>query len=144
MLGKFEDSKLNEIMEIWLETNIQAHSFINKKYWLGNYNFVKEILPEADVITFEEAGEILGFAGISDESYIAGIFVRKEHQSKGIGANLLNECKRRYTMLHLKVYEKNIKAIGFYEANGFKKEEKSTDEENNEIEIKMTWRKDSL
>ena len=32
---------IDRIMEIWLESTIKAHDFIEKKYWEDNYNTVK-------------------------------------------------------------------------------------------------------
>ena len=33
MVRDFQAEDLNRIMELWLETNIQAHDFIKKSYW---------------------------------------------------------------------------------------------------------------
>ena len=50
-------NKLEEVMKIWLETNIDAHDFICKEYWIKNYDLVRELLKEADVYIFEEDDE---------------------------------------------------------------------------------------
>ena len=44
-----EEKDISDVLQIWLETNIKAHSFIDKEYWTGNYEMVKQILPEAEV-----------------------------------------------------------------------------------------------
>lgn len=49
-----EEKDISDVLQIWLETNIKAHSFIDKEYWTGNYEMVKQILPEAEVYVYEE------------------------------------------------------------------------------------------
>ena len=41
-----EEKDISDVLQIWLETNIKAHSFIDKEYWTGNYEMVKQILPD--------------------------------------------------------------------------------------------------
>ena len=36
-----EEKDISDVLQIWLETNIKAHSFIDKEYWTGNYEMVK-------------------------------------------------------------------------------------------------------
>ena len=54
MIRKMEEKDISAVMQIWLETNIKAHSFIEKAYWTSNYEMVKQILPEAEVYVYEE------------------------------------------------------------------------------------------
>ena len=58
MIRKMEEKDISDVLQIWLETNIKAHSFIDKEYWTGNYEMVKQILPEAEVYVYEENKEI--------------------------------------------------------------------------------------
>lgn len=141
MIREFEIEDLEKVMEIWLESNIDAHSFIDKKYWEDNYGMVKEILPNAKIYLYEENKNILGFVGLM-ENYIAGIFVDKNFRSQGVGRKLLDYCKNLKRELTLSVYEKNIKAYSFYSREGFQVVEKKIDENTNEIELVMCWRAD--
>ena len=115
-----EEKDISDVLQIWLETNIKAHSFIDKEYWTGNYEMVKQILPEAEVYVYEEEknGQIDGFIGIND-CYIEGLFVKESAQSMGIGKCLLDYVKSRKTELCLCVYEKNVHAIYFYQRENF-------------------------
>lgn len=120
MIKKFNINKLDAVMKIWLETNIDAHNFIEKEYWINNYEMVKQILPTADIYTFEENNVIKGFIGVIEGNYIAGLFVKKEYQRQGIGQKLINYCKSKYLNLKLDVFIKNKNAVNFYYKNGFK------------------------
>ena len=103
-----------------MDTNIKAHYFIPAQYWKRNFDLVKELLLQATVYVYEDKQEIQGFVGLSDE-YIEGIFVSAEMQSQGIGKILLNYVKGKRNNLLLNVYQKNARAISFYQREGFDK-----------------------
>lgn len=141
MIKNLSMNKLEEVMRIWLETNIDAHDFIDKKYWIQNYDLVKELLKEADVYIFEENNIIKGFVGIVENNYIGGIFVKKNYQREGIGKNLIDFCKNKYSYLTLHVFKKNHKAINFYNKNDFMILDELINEDTKESEYLMTFRK---
>lgn len=140
MIRKLENRDLDRVMEIWLNSNIEAHDFIEKEYWISNYDMVKDILPKAEVYVFEEKNNIKAFIGM-DSGYIAGIFVDNKFRSKGIGKKLLQKCKANYDKLTLSVYKKNKKAVDFYLREGFLIESNQPDPNTNEIEYKMIYNK---
>lgn len=65
MIRKYVDSDIDAVMQIWLNTNIQAHSFISPDYWKNNFDVVKEMLPLAEIYVYEDdcAKQIDGFIG---------------------------------------------------------------------------------
>lgn len=95
-LTEMSTHQLGQIMNIWLHSNIEAHSFISRDYWVGNYNLVEQMLPKSDIYVYYQNDEIIGFLGL-DNNYIAGIFVKKESRNKGIGRELLNEARKEKT-----------------------------------------------
>lgn len=134
------EKDLDRVMEIWLKSNIEAHYFIDKSYWINNFIMVRNLISTSEVYIYEENNEILGFVGLVD-NYIAGIFVDSNYRNKGIGKELLDYIKNLKSELSLDVYEKNKKAYNFYIKNGFIIEEKSLDNENNQYEYKLIWNK---
>lgn len=139
MIKEFNIKQLDNVMEIWLETNIEAHDFIKKEYWKSNFEFVKKILPSADVYVSEEDNVIKGFIGVMDGSYVAGLFVKKEYQGHGIGHELIDYCKSKYKNLTLDVFLKNENALRFYKKNGFKVIDKKVNEDTEELEYTMKY-----
>ena len=137
MIRAFDLKDRETIMAIWLHTNSQAHHFIPSSYWNENFEMVKDMLPQADIYVYEEE-TIKGFIGIMN-GYIAGLFVLEAEQSKGIGRQLLNVAQQKYPTLTLNVYEKNTRAIRFYEKHGFKITDESIDMSTNERELCMMW-----
>lgn len=131
--------ELEEILDIWLTANYDAHPFIPDSYWQENLAFVREQLPLAELYIYREQNKILGFLGVTD-SYIAGIFVRSDYRKQGIGKKLLDTVKQTHDTLNLSVYEKNSNALTFYDKHGFQKSSESIDE-TGECEYHLIWKK---
>lgn len=142
MIRQFKKNDLPAVMQIWIDTNIKAHDFIPKEYWESNYEIVKEILPDAEIYVHEDdtADFIDGFIGLTD-NYIAGIFVKEDKQSKGIGKKLLNYVKNIKPNISLSVYQKNTKAVRFYKREQFQIVSENVDDITNEKEFIMEWNK---
>ena len=138
MIRKLQKADINRVADIWLKTNLKAHFFISEQYWISNYEFVKELLPQAEVYVYEDDKMIQGFIGINDE-YIEGIFVSDEMQSRGIGKISLDYIKDKKDRLQLKVYQKNVRAMSFYQREGFTIQSESMDEFTREKEYVMNW-----
>lgn len=142
MIRKFKQDDLSLIMQIWLASNIEAHSFIPEKYWIDNFEFVKKMLPQAEIYVHENEStkQIDGFIGLN-EDYIEGLFVEKNMRSKGIGKQLLDYVKKTKAKLSLSVYQKNFKAISFYKREHFVVKSENIDNDTNEKEFFMVWHK---
>ena len=138
MIRKLQKVDINRVADKWLKTNLKAQFFIPEQYWISNYEFVKEMLPQAEVYVYEDDKMIQGFIGVSDE-YIEGIFVSDEMQSCGIGKMLLDYIKDKKDKLQLKVYQKNVRAMSFYQREGFTIQSEEMDEFTREKEYVMNW-----
>ena len=138
MIRELRKVDINKVAEIWLDTNIKTHYFISAQYWKSNFELVKELLLQATVYVYEDKQEIQGFIGLSNE-YIEGIFVSAEMQSQGIGKILLNYVKGKSNKLILNVYQKNTRAISFYQREGFEIQYSGLDEATGEKDYVMAW-----
>lgn len=138
MIRKLQKADINRVTDLWLDTNFKAHDFIPAQYWKSNYDAVKEMLPQAEVYVYENDNKIQGFVGLNDE-YIEGIFVSDEMQSQGIGKLLLDFAKEKRMKLHLNVYQKNIRAINFYQREDFEIRGEGLDEATGEKDYEMIW-----
>lgn len=142
MIRIFKGNDLTAVMQIWLKTNMRAHNFVPEDYWTDNYATVNAILPQAEVYVYEDdkTRQIDGFIGFTD-NYIAGIFVREAVQSRGIGKQLLNYAKEIKSTMILKVYQKNTRAVSFYQREQFVIQSEKIDDSTKEKEYVMTWSK---
>ena len=141
MIRAFASQDIDDIMAIWLQANQDAHDFVDKAYWSRNFDMVKALLPNAELYVYDEQG-IKGFIGVVDDGYVAGLFVRKDARSQGIGKQLLDVVKEKYGRLLLDVYEKNSDAIRFYFQQDFEPIYKERDDNTGEVELQMVWQKE--
>ena len=140
MIRKFRKSDADQVMEIWLKSNEDAHPFIPKAYWLSNFYTVREEILKSDIFIYESKDKLHGFIGITGE-YIAGIFVEGAFRGQGIGTALLKHVKEIYGRLSLRVYHKNPKAYALYLREGFRVFSEETDSGTGEREYLMIWEK---
>ena len=139
MIRIIQEKDIDTVAEIWLDTNISAHNFINSRYWLSNFEMVKKMLFQAEVYVYENNSSIQGFIGL-EHDYIAGIFVRQKFQSHNIGKQLLDFAKTIRNELTLNVYQKNIRAVKFYQREHFEIIQTGIDKDTNEKEYSMMWK----
>ena len=151
-IRELREEDMDRVMEIWLEANKQAHSFIPADYWEDNAVIVRKLLPKAEVYVYEsgrgtsaargnEARSfcLQGFIGLNG-CHIEGIFVCGQDRSKGIGKALLDHAKKKKHRLTLNVYRKNFRAVKFYEREGFRVCDAGSDDATGEEDLSMVWR----
>ena len=139
MIRKLKPADLETVMEIWLSSNLEVHGFVPVQYWLEHCEQVRELILQARCFVFEgEEGRIEGFIGLTGND-VAGIFVRRQARSGGIGRQLLDRAKTLAPELTLHVYEKNRQAVRFYLREGFEIRSASAGEPAGEMEFFMSW-----
>ena len=62
-------------------------------------------------------------------------------QSHGIGKSLLDYIKDKKARLQLNVYQKNVRAMSFYQREGFIIQCEDLDEDTGEKEYTMLWKR---
>ncbi len=138
-IKKISDADIQETVDIWYETSIQAHDFIPNDYWKVNKSLMKDkYIPMSETYVATYGKILLGFVSMIDE-YLAAIFVRTEYQNKGAGSQLLDYIKNIRDRIQLKVYMKNEKSIKFYKNKGFIVVSTSIDKKTGEKELVMEW-----
>lgn len=99
---------------------------------------MKELLLQTTVYVYEDNQGIRSFIGLNNE-YVEGVFVSEGMQSHGIGKALLNYAKDKRSKLLLNVYQKNTRAISFYQREEFEIQNSGLDEATGEKEYVMVW-----
>ena len=139
MIRRAEPSDLGTVLRIWLDANLDAHAFIPAEYWQGCRQLVRDMLPQAELYVHQDpAGWIDGFLGL-EGNYVAGLFVRQDARSRGVGKELLDCAKAHRTQLSLSVYRKNERAAAFYQREGFVVLAAGVDANTGEPEYTMAW-----
>lgn len=44
IIRDFQPNDLDQVMKIWLEGNLNAHPFVDRKYWINNFEMVRDAL----------------------------------------------------------------------------------------------------
>ncbi len=140
-IRKLENGDIPEVVELWYETSIEAHHFISQDYWKSNMEAMATVyLPGSETYLAVEEERVVGFITMVD-NYLAAIFVQINMLGYGIGTKLLNFIKDKKETIHLAVYKKNSKSINFYKKHDFHTLSENLDENTNEIELLMEWKK---
>ena len=131
-------------IELWRRT--WAHHFphidFNARVAWWRERWRQELVPVAHVVVAEIDGQLAGFVTVdSDTMYLDQIVVAPEHWGSDVSSALLDEAKRlSQNGLDLLVNKDNVRAIRFYERNGFS----YTGEDKNPISgiavNRMRWR----
>ena len=119
---KEKDSTLiQNLLNVW-ESSVKAtHLFLSDDEIKNIKQYVPRAILEIPilVVTKNEAGNPIGFMGISDKS-LEMLFIEDKSRGFGIGKMLLNYGMENYSVNNLTVNEQNPLAQGFYEHMGFR------------------------
>jgi putative acetyltransferase len=79
-----------------------------------------ELVPNAAIIVAEHENGLAGFVTIDRQGYLDQLVVAPDHWGSGLATMLVEEAKRLSpAAITLLVNDDNIRAIRFYERNGF-------------------------
>ena len=137
MIRKAKQEDLSRIAEIQV-FNYRLYFypiFRNDEYYFGELQvpaLMKQYETELDSLYVYDDGVVKGFVKI-EGTYVARLFVEPVLQNGTIGSRLLEYAVKEHHADHLWALEKNVRAIRFYERNGFaltgeKKREEGTEE----------------
>ena len=139
-----------QYISLWMEKSEKKILLKSKINLMKRSNYIRiflhismkseEMLSQSEVYVFEADKMIQGFVGLNDK-YIEGIFVSDEMQSCGIGKLLFDYVKDKKVSLRLNVYQKNARAISFYQREGFIIQCEGLDEATGEKEYTMLWKR---
>ena len=119
---KEKDSTLiQNLLNVW-ESSVKAtHLFLSDDEIKNIKQYVPRAILEIPILVVakNEAGNPIGFMGISDKS-LEMLFIEDKSRGCGIGKMLLNYGMENYSVNNLTVNEQNPLAQGFYEHMGFR------------------------
>ncbi|SFR33061.1 GNAT family N-acetyltransferase [Litoreibacter janthinus] len=114
----------------------KLHSFEGDKKFYRN-----RVFPECEVWVATDNQKLVGFCAFK-EGWVEHLYLLPTHVGKTLGETLLTKAKEHHTFLQLWVFQRNLRAIGFYERHGFRKV-KETDGAANEEKLPdalLEWR----
>lgn len=126
------------LISIWDGAAKQSLSFLPPKCLEQMKPYVEDHIKFFKTFVYPVKGEPYGFITF-DENRILHLYVAPDRQGQGIGEALLNHAKSLHETLSLEVHEKNQRAIGFYERNGFIHDGRMTLDSCGEAQEIMLW-----
>ena len=143
MIHKWQSDDLAPLLSLWLESTTEAHPFIDANYWKESESIVRDVyLPSAETWIWEQDGCPRGFISVMQSQFVGALFVAPAFIGKGIGHALLNYVQQRYPYLSLEVYQKNVRAVNFYHAQGFRIEDSAWQDDTQHPTWIMSWQVD--
>ena len=131
-------------IELWRRT-WQYHfphiDFAGRESWWRE-RWRQELVPVAKIVVAEQDGKIIGFVTIDPKlRYLDQVVVAPESWGHGVATALLDEAKRLSPAgIELLVNKDNLRAIRFYEKNGFAYNGEGANPVSGKIVNKMVWR----
>ena len=139
MIRNSKEFEYENLANLWLRSTIKAHPFIPEKYWMDNFEIVKnQYFPNSKTFVYEIDSKILAFASIMNDNFIGAFFVDVDYQHQGIGTKLIQFLQEKYSSLELSVYKENTLAYSFYHKNCFIDIKEGFSEGHCEITMKWT------
>jgi putative acetyltransferase len=128
---------------LWQQTWQQAYPAIDfaarvtwwRERWRG------ELVPDAAIIVAEAAGALVGFVTIDPSGYLDQLVVAPAHWGSALATLLVDEAKRLSPdRITLKVNNDNVRAIRFYERNGFVRAGEDVNPTSGRLVLRMEWK----
>ena len=128
---------------LWQETWQQAYPAIDfaarVKWWRERWR--SELVAHAAIIVAEQAGALIGFVTIDPTGYLDQLVVAPDRWGSELATTLVDEAKRLSPdRITLKVNTDNVRAIRFYERNGFAHAGEDVNPTSGRPVLRMEWR----
>jgi putative acetyltransferase len=128
---------------LWQRTWQSAYPSIDfaarLQWWRERWR--KDLVPKAAVMVAEQDGVLVGFVTIDTSGYLDQLVVAPDHWGTELADRLVNEAKRRLPGgVTLLVNTDNVRAIRFYERNGFVRAGEDVNPTSGRPVLKMEWR----
>lgn len=140
MIREYTTKDIGQIMNIWYDVSALAHPFLDPAFVEKVKKDMREIyIPNAETWVYEEHNTVVGFISMLGNE-IAGLFVKPDQHSKGIGTQLVNHVKKLNEELEVEVFEKNIIGRTFYNKYGFTQISRYTHPETGNEILRMIYK----
>jgi GNAT superfamily N-acetyltransferase len=102
--------------------------------------FFAGLVDGGSVTVAEHEGRVAGFLALSGD-WVHHLYIGPPAQGKGLGSALLRDAQARSERLSLWVFQRNARAIAFYEHHGFAIVERTDGARNEERtpDARMVW-----
>jgi putative acetyltransferase len=142
-LRPYRDDDEDAAIALWQQTWQRAYPEIDfaarVSWWRERWR--DELVPGAAIIVAEQAGAMAGFVTIDPSGYLDQLVVAPDLWGSELADALVNEAKRLSPdRIALLVNTDNIRAIRFYERNGFAHAGEDVNSTSGRPVLRMEWK----
>jgi len=128
---------------LWQQTWQRAYPSIDfaarVPWWRARWR--GELVPNAAIVVAEQDGALTGFVTIDATGYLDQLVVAPDHWGSELANALVDEAKRRSPdRITLLVNQDNVRAIRFYERNGFVHAGEDVNPTSGRPVLRMEWK----
>jgi len=135
-----EDAAIALWQQTWQQTYPGIDFAARVTWWRERWR--GELVPNAAIIVAEQAGALVGFVTIDSTGYLDQLVVTPDRWGSKLANRLVDEAKLlspdRITLL---VNTDNIRAIRFYERNGFAHAGEDVNPTSGRPVLRMEWKR---
>jgi putative acetyltransferase len=141
-LRPYRASDEDAAIALWLKTWQHAYPDIDfaarVAWWRERWR--NELTPNAAIVVAEHEDRLLGFVTIDGQGYLDQLVVAPDHWGSELAKTLVDEAKRLSpASITLLVNDDNLRAIRFYEKNGFVHAGRGVNPVSGRPVLKMRW-----
>ena len=137
MIRSYTDDDLDELLEVWYQASLIAHSFLSEDFLATERQQIAEHwLPQAETRVYETDGRVVGFVALMGNE-VGAIFVHPDYQGRGIGRALMDGARASRPFLELDVFEANAIGRRFYDQYGFEFVDRHLHEATGQPELRL-------
>jgi putative acetyltransferase len=134
-----EDAAIALWLETWQRTYPAIDFAARVPWWRERWR--SELVPNAAIIVAEQAGVLIGLVTIDASAYLDQLVVAPDHWGSELANILVDEAKRLSPdRIILLVNKDNVRAIRFYERNGFARAGEDVNPTSGRPVLKMEWK----
>jgi putative acetyltransferase len=142
-LRPYRASDEDAAIALWLDTWQQAYPEIDfaarVPWWRARWR--DELVPNANIVVAAQADALIGFVTIDASGYLDQLVVAPDHWGSDLGNALVDEAKRLSPDgIALLVNTDNVRAIRFYERNGFAHAGEDVNPTSGRPVLRMEWK----
>jgi len=142
-LRPYRASDEGAAIALWLTTWQHAYpeiDFAARLVWWRE-RWRNELVSNAAIVVAEHEHRLLGFVTIDRQGYLDQLVVAPDHWGSELASKLVDEAKRLSpASITLLVNDDNIRAIRFYEKNGFVQAGSDVNPVSGRPVLKMRWK----
>ncbi len=141
MIREFEQSDVEELIDVWRQSTTVAHPFMDKAFLEKEEKNTREVyIPNTKTWVYPNNKGLDGFISMIG-SEVGAIFVRPEKFGQGIGRQLMDFVSSQFEELEVQVFKNNKIGCRFYRNYGFVVVDEYVHEETGQFLLRMKFAK---